>query len=108
MRLCPPFLLPTGLGPALVGAIIAHLGRTAAFNIAAAGWVPCGLLLMGTALTLERDEEAMQCRLRTSISMHALAGRLSRADAAAESEAAEREGSGKAPPWGSGPAAGPA
>ena len=35
------------MGPALVAVLITHLGRTAAFNYSAAGWIPCGLLLLG-------------------------------------------------------------
>lgn len=36
------------MGPALVAVLISHLGRTAAFNYSAAGWIPCGLLLLAT------------------------------------------------------------
>ncbi len=60
--------LGKGLGPALVAAIISRVGRRTAFNIAAAGWIPCGVLLTLTAFTLARDEAAMQRRLKATIS----------------------------------------
>lgn len=45
----PPMpAIPAGMGPALVAVLISHLGRTAAFNYSAAGWIPCGLLLLAT------------------------------------------------------------
>jgi hypothetical protein len=56
------------LGPALVAALIYSVGRTAAFNLSTAGWIPCGLLLAASSLTLARDEAAMQRRLKHSIS----------------------------------------
>lgn len=56
-----------GLGPALVALLISSVGRTAAFNWATAAWVPCGALLLGTALTLADDERAMQLRLASSL-----------------------------------------
>lgn len=65
--------LGKGAGPVLVAAIIGQLGREAAFNISTAGWIPCGLLLMAPALTLARDEAAMQTRLRANIDRHVLA-----------------------------------
>ena len=37
-----------GLGPVFVAFFIQRLGRTGAFNLSTAGWIPCGLLLMGT------------------------------------------------------------
>jgi predicted MFS family arabinose efflux permease len=51
--------LGKGLGPAL----ISRLGRLQAFNIAAVGWIPCGLLLVFTAFTLSRDERQMRQRI---------------------------------------------
>lgn len=39
---------PAGLGPVFVAFFIQRLGRTGAFNLSTAGWIPCGLLLMGT------------------------------------------------------------
>ena len=65
--------LGKGLGPALVAALISSVGRTAAFNISTAGWVPCGLLLSGTSLTLAKDEAAMQHRLKATVSRLSLA-----------------------------------
>jgi hypothetical protein len=53
-----------GLGPVFVAAFIEKLGRVGAFNISTAGWIPCGLLLLGTSVSLARDEKAMQQRLR--------------------------------------------
>lgn len=32
------------------------MGRQRAFNLAIAGWVPCGLLLAALSLTMRRDE----------------------------------------------------
>lgn len=40
--------VPAGLGPVFVAFFIQRLGRTGAFNLSTAGWIPCGLLLMGT------------------------------------------------------------
>ena len=37
--------------------------RQSAFNLAIAGWLPCGALLGMVAVTLARDEAAMQERL---------------------------------------------
>jgi hypothetical protein len=56
------------MGPVLVAALISKIGRTAAFSMSTAGWIPCGLMLMATGLTLEKDEAAMQWRLRNSLS----------------------------------------
>lgn len=36
--------------------------REKAFNVAVAGWLPCGLIFACAALTLGRDEDAMQAR----------------------------------------------
>lgn len=41
-----------------------------AFNLSTAGWIPCGLLLGGTAFTLQRDEAAMQKRLHRVLSTY--------------------------------------
>lgn len=65
--------LGKGLGPAIVAAIISKVGRTTAFNISVAGWIPCGMLLLGTALTLESDEGAMDHRLKATMSRLSLA-----------------------------------
>lgn len=62
--------LGKGLGPVFVAFFIQRLGRTGAFNLSTAGWIPCGLLLMGTAFTLARDEDAMQHRLRKVLSSY--------------------------------------
>ena len=59
--------LGKGLGPALVAVLISSVGRETAFNIATAGWVPCGILVLGTALTLKKDEAAMQERLERTL-----------------------------------------
>ncbi|RMZ55585.1 hypothetical protein APUTEX25_000168 [Auxenochlorella protothecoides] len=59
--------LGKGLGPVFVAALISGLGRTAALNLAAAGWLPCGALILLAAFSVERDEEAVQARLRQSI-----------------------------------------
>ncbi|GAB4817048.1 hypothetical protein N2152v2_004094 [Parachlorella kessleri] len=72
--------LGKGMGPALVAVLITHLGRTAAFNYSAAGWIPCGLLLLGAALTLEKDEAAMQRRLQHVVSQLLLSAPPSGAD----------------------------
>ena len=56
--------LGKGLGPAIVAGLISVLGsRSAAFNVAVCGWIPCGLLIFCSGFTLERDEKAMQQRL---------------------------------------------
>ena len=55
--------LGKGLGPALVAALISRLGRSQAFNISAAGWIPCGLLLLLTGFTLSHDEQLMRYRI---------------------------------------------
>jgi predicted MFS family arabinose efflux permease len=67
--------LGKGLGPALVAVLISSVGRTAAFNISTAGWIPCGLLLLSSSVTLAKDEAAMQQRLKASISRMSLASR---------------------------------
>lgn len=65
--------LGKGLGPALVAAIVSGVGRETAFNISAAGWIPCGMLLLGIALYLEKDEASMQHRLKSTISRLSIA-----------------------------------
>ncbi|KAG2490341.1 hypothetical protein HYH03_011288 [Edaphochlamys debaryana] len=72
--------LGKGLGPALVAALIHAMGRQDAFNVATAGWVPCGFLLASLACCMRKDEAAMQARL----------ARSSEQQAAARAEAAER------------------
>ncbi|KAI7844379.1 hypothetical protein COHA_002177 [Chlorella ohadii] len=62
--------LGKGLGPVFVAFFIERLGRTGAFNLSTLGWVPCGLLLLGTACTLARDESAMQHRLHKVLSSY--------------------------------------
>jgi predicted MFS family arabinose efflux permease len=76
--------LGKGLGPALVAVLISSVGRTAAFNISTAGWIPCGLLLLSASMTLAKDEAAMQHRLKASISRMSLASSASRAASAVE------------------------
>ena len=51
-----------------VAFFIERLGRVGAFNLSTGGWIPCGLLLLGTAGCLARDEQRMQQRLRRVIS----------------------------------------
>lgn len=72
----PPssLLCVEGLGPVFVAALISGLGRTAALNLAAAGWLPCGALILLAAFSVERDEEAVQARLRQSIARMAEEG----------------------------------
>lgn len=56
--------LGRGLGPIIVAGFITSLGgRRNAFNLAVAGWVPCGLIIMGLVFCMRRDEEAVQMRL---------------------------------------------
>lgn len=71
--------LGKGLGPALVALLISSMGRTSAFNISAAGWIPCGLLLLLTAFTLQRDEDHMQHRLQHVVSQMILSRQQSSA-----------------------------
>lgn len=52
-----------GLGPFIVAFFIQYMGRKDAFNLAVAGWGPCGLMMLALCFTLRRDEEAMQTRL---------------------------------------------
>lgn len=53
-----------GLGPFLVSWLIASIGRKDAFNVAVGGWLPAGVLLLSLVFCLERDEKAMQGRLK--------------------------------------------
>lgn len=62
--------LGKGLGPALVAALISALGRQSAFNVAIAGWLPCGALLALVAVSLTTDEAAMQARLAHKVDNH--------------------------------------
>ena len=43
------------------------LCRRSAFNLAIAGWLPCGALLAGVAVSLAKDEAAMQARLAKKV-----------------------------------------
>jgi hypothetical protein len=52
-----------GLGPALVAGLISLTGRVTAFNIAIAGWIPCGVLLMLAGLSISADEAKVQTTL---------------------------------------------
>lgn len=64
------FAAAAGLGPVFVAFFIQRLGRVGAFNVSTAGWIPCGLLLLGTSFTLARDERAMQHRLGRVLSSY--------------------------------------
>lgn len=44
-----------------------------AFNVATAGWVPCGILLASISCCMRRDEAAMQARLAKSFEAKAVA-----------------------------------
>lgn len=55
--------LGKGLGPALIAALISQMPRTAAFNVAIAGWLPCGLMFMMAGFTIAKDEATVQRRL---------------------------------------------
>lgn len=63
--------LGKGLGPALVAGLISLVGRVPAFNIAIAGWVPCGLLLFLAGWTISGDEWHTQRRLADVAAAHA-------------------------------------
>lgn len=54
--------LGKGLGPAFVSVFIRVMGRQDAFNVAAAGWVPCAALLASLSFFIHQDEDAMQVR----------------------------------------------
>jgi len=41
--------------------------RQSAFNLAIAGWLPCGALLALVAVSLAKDEAAMQARLADKV-----------------------------------------
>ena len=45
--------------------------RRSAFNLAIAGWLPCGVLLAGVAIFLAKDEAAMQARLADKVDKQA-------------------------------------
>ena len=45
-----------GVGPVLIAALVARLGRERAFAIATLGWLPCALLCACTACTVVGDE----------------------------------------------------
>lgn len=64
--------LGKGLGPALVAVLITWMGRTAAFNVAVCGWLPCGLMLVVAGAFTERDVDAMNERLARNVEMAAL------------------------------------
>jgi hypothetical protein len=53
-----------GLGPFIVAFFISHMGRTQAFNLAVAGWIPCSLMMLGLCCSMRTDELAMQRRLQ--------------------------------------------
>lgn len=55
--------LGKGLGPALVAALVSITSRIAAFNVAIAGWIPCGLLLVLAGRTISPDEGRVQRQL---------------------------------------------
>ncbi|KAK9838287.1 hypothetical protein WJX81_002411 [Elliptochloris bilobata] len=59
--------LGKGLGLYVLALMISAWGRETAFNVAIAGWLPCGLIFACAALTLGRDEDAMQERLRRRV-----------------------------------------
>lgn len=63
--------LGRSLGPILVAGFISALGRTGAFNVAVGGWVPCGMLVLALALTMARDEDAMQSSLAEAVAWRA-------------------------------------
>lgn len=46
--------------------------RRAAFNVAIAGWLPCGTLLALVGVTLSKDEARMQARLARKVGQHTL------------------------------------
>ncbi|KIZ04154.1 major facilitator superfamily MFS-1 [Monoraphidium neglectum] len=57
--------LGRGLGPIIVAAFIETLGgRRNAFNLAVAGWLPCGVIIFGLSFCMRKDEAAVQDRLR--------------------------------------------
>ncbi|PRW58958.1 MFS family transporter: sugar [Chlorella sorokiniana] len=94
--------LGKGLGPVFVAFFIERLGRTGAFNLSTLGWVPCGLLLLGTACTLARDEAAMQHRLHKVLSSYTFSSTA--LDRMAEQEQEEQqqqdgEGGGGSDAW---------
>ncbi|GLC48102.1 hypothetical protein PLESTB_000715300 [Pleodorina starrii] len=85
--------LGKGLGPVLVAGLIHALGREGAFNVATAGWIPCGLMLSALACCMRRDEAAMQTRLaRSNEALQAQAAE--RASAAAAAAGGDGDGGG--------------
>jgi hypothetical protein len=51
----------------VVAGLISWTGRNSAFNVAVCGWIPCGLFMVLTGLSVRRDEDAMQARLMDTV-----------------------------------------
>lgn len=57
--------LGKGLGPAIIGAFIAVMGRNTAFVVASLFWLFCGAVLLMSARAFPADEAALQQKLRS-------------------------------------------
>ncbi len=55
--------LGKGFGPVIISALILSFGRVRAFNIANLFWLLCGLLLLLTVFTFEKDEARLKEKL---------------------------------------------
>ncbi|GBF91667.1 MFS transporter [Raphidocelis subcapitata] len=87
--------LGRGLGPIIVAAFISRLGgRRDAFNIAFAGWVPSGLLLLCLVFCMRQDEGAVQARLAARLKAAALRDLEGRRSRSSDGASARSSGSG--------------
>ena len=68
--------LGKGVGPVLIAALVARLGRERAFAIAMLGWLPCALLCACTACTVAGDEARARASAKRAL------GQLSNSPAA--------------------------
>lgn len=59
--------LGRGLGPFIIGFLVAWFGRDLAFQIATSFWLFCGVILLFMARTFPRDEAALQARLAARV-----------------------------------------
>ena len=63
-------LTPKGIVPFFFSFQRGCMCRQSAFNLAIAGWLPCGALLALVAVSLTKDEAAMQARLAHKVDNH--------------------------------------
>ncbi|CAL8462663.1 g2196 [Coccomyxa elongata] len=85
--------LGKGLGPLLVSLMVSAWGAQAAFNVAIAGWIPCGVIFACIAGSLGKEEDALQVRLRNKVGLHTVRI-LDREDALTPSRLDQNRGAG--------------